>query len=78
MKTEWLIICDLDEFFYGYPDILYKTIDLFSNYNVIYSNWLMFGSDNHIKHPDNIIKSIIYIENQIIIHILNIFLNLVK
>lgn len=56
----WLIICDLDEFFYGYPNTLINTINYYDNYDVIYSNWKMFGSDNLIEHPEDIRKSILF------------------
>jgi hypothetical protein len=59
-KTEWLIICDLDEFFYGYPNKLIDTINEYKEYDIIYSNWLMFGSDGLIDHPDDIRKSIVW------------------
>ena len=60
--TEWLIICDLDEFFYGVPDNLSKTLDEFSEYDIIYSNWRMFGTDGLKEHPSNILKSILHRE----------------
>jgi cbb3-type cytochrome oxidase subunit 3 len=59
-KTKWLIICDLDEFYYGYPKKLNETLDEFSDYDIIISNFLMFGSDGHISHPENILKSIVW------------------
>ena len=59
-KTEWLIICDLDEFFYGYPNKLSETIDEYKDYDIIISNWRMFGTDGHIKHPTDIRKSIVW------------------
>ena len=59
-KTEWLIICDLDEFFYGYPNKLIDTIHEYKEYDIIYSNWYMFGSDGLIEHPADIRKSIVW------------------
>jgi len=59
-KTEWLIICDLDEFLYGYPNKLIDTIDEYKEYDIIYSNWLMFGSDGLLDHPADIRKSIVW------------------
>lgn len=58
-KTKWLIICDLDEFFYGYPKKLKDTINEFNEYDIIYSNWKMFGSNNLIEHPKDIRKSLL-------------------
>jgi hypothetical protein len=59
-KTKWLIICDLDEFYYGVGQRLKDTMDSYSEYDIIYSNWRMFGTDGNIKHPSNIIKSIVW------------------
>jgi Glycosyltransferase family 92 len=56
-NTEWLIICDLDEFFYGCPDTLYNLLDNYKDYDIIYSNWRLFGSDGCIDHPEDIRKS---------------------
>jgi len=64
-RTEWLIICDLDEFFYGFPKRLSETLDDFSKYDVVYSNWRMFGSDGLEKHPENITKSILWREPEV-------------
>jgi hypothetical protein len=59
-KTKWLIVCDLDEFYYGYPKKLSRTLDEFDDYDIIYSNWRMFGSDGLRYQPENILKSIVY------------------
>jgi len=64
-QTEWLIICDLDEFYYGFPDRLSEMLNNFSKYDIIYSNWRMFGSDGLEKHPENIVKSIVWREPKI-------------
>ena len=64
-NTKWLIVCDLDEFYYGYPNKLSDTLDEFDSYDVIYSNWRMFGSDGLIHHPEDIRKSIIWRENEL-------------
>jgi hypothetical protein len=57
-NTKWLIICDLDEFFYGFPKILKETMNDFEEYDAIYSNWKMFGSCGLEKHPDDIRRAI--------------------
>ena len=64
-KTEWLIICDLDEFFYGYPNKLSDTLNEYKEYDLILSNWLMFGSDGLIDHPADIRKSIVWRETKL-------------
>jgi hypothetical protein len=72
-KTEWIIICDLDEFFYGVDDTLINIIDNYNKYDIIYSNWRMFGSDGLILHPNDIRISILYREPTINNHTKYIF-----
>ena len=64
-KTKWLIICDLDEFFYSYPKKMIDTINDFDKYDIVYSNWKMFGSDGLIDHPEDIRISIINREKEL-------------
>ena len=71
--TEWLIVCDLDEFFYSYPNNLSKTLDEFNEYDVIYSNWRMFGTDGFKEQPSNILKSILHREPNVNAHSKYIF-----
>lgn len=53
-KTHWLAICDLDEFYYGSVLELSVVLKLLESYDIIYSNWLMFGHDNLKEHPKDI------------------------
>lgn len=58
--TEWLIICDLDEFVYSrksYPTIRDYLDTLSPDVSIISLLWKMFGSNGHIKHPDGLIKN---------------------
>ena len=59
-QTEWLIMADLDEFWFSPNNKLINIIDNYNYYDVIYSNWKMFGSDGNINHPNDIRTSIIY------------------
>jgi FkbM family methyltransferase len=54
LKTNWLCICDLDEFFFGTEEKLVNAIDKYNSYDVIYSNSFFYGSDNLINHPSDI------------------------
>ena len=60
-NTEWLCICDLDEFFYGTALSLKEQLQEFPE-KIIYSNWLMFGTSNLINHPEDIRLSNIHRE----------------
>jgi len=53
-KFRWLIICVLDEFYFGVNQPLYKVLEEYEDYEVIVSNWLMFGHQNIIEHPHDI------------------------
>jgi len=53
-NTEWLIICDLDEFFFGTEKKLIYTIYDFKDYDVIYTNSFFYGCDDIINHPKDI------------------------
>ena len=64
-NTYWLIISDLDEFFYGVDKKLITKLKTLEFYNVIYCNWLMFGHENLQDHPIDIRTSIIHRENNI-------------
>ena len=64
-KTKWLIICDIDEFYYGVPNKLSTTIDEFDDYNIVYSHHRNFGTDGLEKHPENILKSIVYRDQEL-------------
>jgi hypothetical protein len=59
-KTKWLIMADLDEFWYAPNSKLSIIIDDYEEYDIIYSNWYMFGSDGWNEHPKDIRKDIIY------------------
>ena len=67
-EAKWLIICDLDEFFYAPNKKLSDVLPDFEQYDVIYSNWKMFGSNGLKEHPDDIRKSIIMREKELNIH----------
>jgi hypothetical protein len=60
-ETYWLVVCDLDEFFFGVDKRLKIKLRSFDNdVDYLLCNWKMFGSDGNIKHPDDIRKDIVY------------------
>jgi hypothetical protein len=72
-KTFWLVICDLDEFFYGVDHKLITKLKNLEFFNVIFCNWLMFGSDELINHPQDIRTSIVHREPNLHINTKYIF-----
>jgi len=53
-KTKWLIVADLDEFFYCNNSKISNELKHFEDYDLIISYWRMFGSNNCIEHPKDI------------------------
>lgn len=54
-QCEWLLIADLDEFWFcPAGDRLTDALTEFGAYDVIYSNWVMFGSGGLIDHPPSV------------------------
>ena len=53
-KTKWLIVADLDEFFYCNNSKISNELKHFEDFDYISSKWRMFGSNNCIKHPKDI------------------------
>jgi len=53
-KTKWLIVADLDEFFYCNNSRISNELKYFEDYDFITSKWRMFGSNNCIEHPKDI------------------------
>ena len=52
--TKWLIVADLDEFFYCKNSKISNELQNYEDYDFITSKWRMFGSNNYIKHPKDI------------------------
>jgi hypothetical protein len=53
-KTKWLIVADLDEFFYCNNSKISNELKNYEDYDLITSKWRLFGSNNCIEHPKDI------------------------
>lgn len=52
-ETEWLIVCDLDEFIYSRHGTIRTYLQSLSDdTSVVCVPWKMFGSNGHVKHPE--------------------------
>ena len=57
-RSKWWTIIDLDEFMYSPNEInLKKMIKQYEKYGQIFVRWVMFGSNNHIDQPKNVVMS---------------------
>jgi hypothetical protein len=57
-ESYWLIIADLDEFFYGLKNKIINILPYLNKFDVVYCNWIMFGSNDLDDHPKDIRISI--------------------
>ncbi len=53
-NTRWLIVADLDEFFYCKNSKISTELKKYEEYDFITSKWRMFGSNNYVAHPKDI------------------------
>lgn len=51
-RTTWLIVADLDEFFFGVHRPLAETLRGYERYDVVLSHWVMFGTTCDSHPPD--------------------------
>jgi hypothetical protein len=71
-EAEWLVVCDIDEYIYarnGYTKIYDVLITLPETIDKIWIPWKIFGSNGHVKHPDNVINSYTKKSSKINLHI---------
>lgn len=60
-KVEWLVMADLDEFWFSPMGNLKKAIaTVQAHFDLIYANWVMFGSSGLIEQPPSVRESFIY------------------
>lgn len=57
-QSVWVLIADLDEFWYVKGSTIKKELEAYPQYPVIFSKWRMFGSDGLLTQPDDIRVSI--------------------
>lgn len=57
-KTEWLLVCDLDEFVFGAKRVplALELLDVPEDVGALYFKWIMFGSNGHIQQPPSVLK----------------------
>jgi len=53
-KVEWLAIADLDEFWYGPRATLSDEVGRLEGIDLVYANWLTFGSGGWKDHPPSL------------------------
>lgn len=53
-KSRWVVIADLDEFWYVKGSTIRNELPKYEDHDVIISKWRMFGTDGHVQHPKDI------------------------
>jgi hypothetical protein len=59
-KVEWLIMADLDEFWYSPGSNLANTLSDVRDLDLVYANWRIFGSSGHQNHPPSVRRNFIH------------------
>jgi glycosyltransferase involved in cell wall biosynthesis len=59
-KVEWLIMADLDEFWYSPGSSLAASLNDTKDIDLIYANWRVFGSSGHRTHPPSLRRHLIH------------------
>jgi hypothetical protein len=55
-STEWLMIADADEFYFGtVEDHLPTVLGRYEDYGGLAANWVMFGPDGHVLRPQGLV-----------------------
>jgi len=72
-RSKWVIIADLDEFWYVKNSTIRRELPKYENYDVILSNWRMFGTDGHVEHPKDIRTAITHRKQELNQHTKYIF-----
>ena len=61
IKPDWILIADLDEFWYSSRNTIYKEIQsISSSIQIIYTHWRVFGPSDLADHPVSLRKELVY------------------
>lgn len=67
--VEWLVVADLDEFWYSPKGDLKAAISSLDNeVDLVYANWIMFGSSGLVKQPTSLRESFVHRWPELDIH----------
>ena len=53
-KVEWLVMADLDEFWFAPRSSLSEEVARLEQIDLVYSNWRIFGSSGYREHPESL------------------------
>lgn len=60
-KAEWLVMADLDEFWFSPLGDLRKALaTLEPDFDLLYANWIVFGSSGHVEQPPSIREGFVH------------------
>lgn len=53
-KVEWLVMADLDEFWFAPRSTLREEVERLEQIDLVYCNWRVFGSSGYREHPESL------------------------
>lgn len=60
-KVEWLVMADLDEFWFSpLGDLKQGIATIQDRFDLVYANWVMFGSSGHVAQPASIREGFVH------------------
>jgi len=61
IPPEWILICDLDEFWYGRKTTIKSTLSIYpESVHLIMIGWYTFGPSTNDLHPESLRKELVY------------------
>jgi glycosyltransferase involved in cell wall biosynthesis len=59
-RVEWLVMADLDEFWFSPGSNLRIAVDTLTDIDLVYTNWVMFGSSGLKEHPSSVRRCLLH------------------
>lgn len=67
-QVEWIVMADLDEFWFSPGSNIRAALDTLMDVDLVYSNWIMFGSSGFERHPPSLRRHLIHRQPKLSAH----------
>jgi len=67
-RVEWLVMADLDEFWFSPNSTLHTAVDNLTDIDLVYTNWTIFGSSGFDRHPPSLRRELVHRQPQLGLH----------